>query len=215
MSQLLFEERLSLAVDREWNEREGKKLKIRLREAKLKMNAAIEDIDFLTPRGLDRGMVLSLATCEWITVHHHLLITGPTGVGKSYLANAFGYQACRLGYSVVNYRTSRFLDLVKGSRLDGRYPALVRKIQKMRLLILDDFGMVDFTPDDARNLFDIFEDRNGTGSICLVSQIPIENWYDTIPLPTIADAIMDRLIHGSYRIEMRGESMRKKNTSLD
>ena len=207
--ELSFEDRLALLVDREWDARENRRLTNRLRTARLKQNACVEDVDFKTPRGLDRGMILSLAAGHWIAAHHHCIISGPTGVGKTFLACALGNRACRLGYSVVYRRVSRLLEELALARADGSYRLLSQRLAKTQLLVLDDWGLMPLAPEVAQDVLDLLEDRNGSGSTLIVTQIPVSQWHARIGDPTIADAILDRLVHGAHRIEMRGESMRK------
>lgn len=211
---LSFEERLGLMVDREWDNKESRRLTRRLQTAKLKQPATIEDIDFTTPRGLDKGILLSLAECDFIKAHHNIIITGATGVGKTYVACALANKACRMGYNALYQRITRLLGAVKLARADGSYPALMRKIERTELLLLDDWGLSTLTADEARDVFDILEDRNHKGSVIVISQVPMADWYETIAAPTIADAILDRLIHNAYKIELRGDSMRKRLSPL-
>jgi len=211
---LSFEERLGLMVDREWDNKESRRLTRRLQTAKLKQPATVEDIDFTTPRGLDKGILLSLAECDFIKAHHNIIITGATGVGKTYVACALANKACRMGYNALYQRITRLLGAVKLARADGSYPALMRKIERTELLLLDDWGLSTLTADEARDVFDILEDRNHKGSVIVISQVPMADWYETIAAPTIADAILDRLIHNAYKIELRGDSMRKRLSPL-
>ena len=211
---LAFEDRLSLLVDRQFDEKESRALTRRLQVAKLKQPAVVEDIDFATPRGLDRTALLSIAECEFVRSHRNAIITGPTGVGKTYIACAIANKACRLNFSVRYFRTGSLLSAIALARADGSYPNLVRRLEKTDLLVLDDWGLYPLEPDGAREVFEILEDRAGTGSTMIVSQLPIANWFDAIAAPSIADAILDRLVHGAYRIEMTGESMRKKLSAL-
>lgn len=212
---LSFEERLGLLVDREADLRENRRLSWRLKEARLKQPACVEDVDFRHPRGLDRSAFFSLATCQWIQAHHNVIITGPTGVGKTYVACALGNKACRLGFKVRYWSVSRFVHALTLARADGSYDSLVRKLQRTDLLLLDDWGLSPFQLTEARDLFEILEDRNQTRSTLVVSQIPIGNWHDLLTDATLADAILDRLVHNAYKIELRGESMRKILTKLD
>jgi DNA replication protein DnaC len=213
-SSLPFEDRLSLLVDRQWDEKESRGLSRRLQLAKLKQPAAIEDIDFATPRGLDRSALLSLAECEFIRSHRNVIITGPTGVGKTYIACAIANKACRLKHSVRYIRTGSLLSGIALARADGSYPRLARALEKTDLLVLDDWGLYPLEPEGAREIFEILEDRSGSGSTMIASQLPVSSWFDAIAAPTIADAILDRLIHGAYRVEMTGESMRKTLSAL-
>lgn len=207
--ELPFEDRLALLVDREWDARENRRLTNRLRTARLKQNACIEDLDFQTPRGLDRGLILSLAGGHWITAHHNCIISGPTGVGKTFLGCALGNRACRLGYSVTYRRLSRLLEELALARADGSHRSLTQRLAKTQLLVCDDWGLLPLPPELAQDILDILEDRNGSGSTLIVTQIPVSQWHARIGDPTIADAILDRLVHSAHRIELRGESMRK------
>lgn len=210
MAELPFEERLGLLVDREWDARENRRLARRLKNARLKQTGAcVEDVDFSVARGLDKSLWLSLAGCHWIASCQHLIISGPTGVGKTFLACALGNKACRLGHSVLFTRMSRLLDAVAAARADGSYASLTRKLAKTRLLVIDDWGLAPLDAEQAREVLDVLEDRNGSGSTLIVTQIPVREWHGRIGDPTVADAILDRLVHCSHRIELHGESMRR------
>lgn len=214
MAELTFEERLGLLVDREWDARENRGLTRRLRDARFKLAACVEDLDFRADRGLDKSVILRLAECRFITEHHHVLITGPTGVGKTYLACALGQRACRLHYRVGYYRCDQLLTALRQARLDGSYPALLRRLEKMELLILDDWGVTPFDQAAARDLFELVDDRTTRGALLITSQAPLDTWYDLITAPQLADAILDRVVHNAYKIEVRGESMRKRRAAL-
>ena len=210
LTDLTFEERLGFLVDREWDVRENRGLNRRLQVARLKVPACVEDIDFRADRGLDKSVILRLAECRFIAEHHHVLITGPTGVGKTYLACALGQGACRRHYRVRYHRCDQLLTAINLARLDGSYPAFVRKLEKTDLLILDDWGVTPFDQTAARELFEIIDDRTTRGALIINSQAPIDTWYDLISAPQLADAILDRVVHQSYKIELQGESMRKR-----
>jgi len=213
IEELAFEERLGLLVDRESTERENRRLTSRLRRAKLKHSAAIEDIDYRHPRGLDKSLIQSLAACQWVREHLNILITGPTGVGKSWLACALAHKACREGYTVLYLRLPRLLEMIiaKG---DGRYPKLLATLAKTEVLILDDWGLAKLTAENRRDLLEILEDRHCVRSTLATSQLPIEKWHDIIGDPTLADAILDRLVHNAYKINLKGGSMRKRKAKL-
>ena len=212
---LNFEERLGLLVDREMTERENRRLTTRLRSAKLRISAAIEDIDFRQARGLDKSLLLSLASNKWITEHHNVLIIGPTGVGKSYIACALSHKACRDGHAVMYQRLPRLLEELALSHHDGRYRKLMKSLLKADLLVLDDFGLASLTTEQQRDLLEIIEDRYDRRSTLVTSQLPVKHWHDILADPTLADAILDRLVHNAYKIELKGESMRKSKSKIN
>lgn len=210
IDELSFEERLGLLVDREVTERENSRLKSRLKKARLRHNVCIEDIDFRYPRGLDKALITQLTSCKWIAEHLNLLLTGPTGIGKSYLACALAQKACREGYTSVYVRLSRLFQELSLSKGDGRYSKLLAGFAKTDLLVLDDWGLAKFTVEQCRDMLEIIEDRHGLRSTLITSQLPVNHWHDIMGDPTLADAIMDRLVHNAYKINLKGESMRKK-----
>jgi len=207
---LAFEERLALLVEREVSYRDNRRLQRLLRAAKLRQNACVEDIDYRHQRGLERTLVATLTSCDWIGAQHNLHITGPTGTGKSWLACAFGNQACRQGLSVRYERTGRLLDQLRVARGDGSYPKLLRQLARVELLILDDFGLKPLTQTERHDLLEVIEDRHGVHSTLLTSQLPIRAWHEYLNEPTVADALLDRLLNGAHRLELTGDSMRKK-----
>ena len=205
-----FMARLSLLVDREASYRADRRLQTRLKQAKLRQRASVEDVDFRAARGLDKRLFLSLSSCRWIHERLNLLLTGPTGAGKSYLACALGQKACREGHTVQYHRMTRLLGDLSIARGDGRYPKLMASLAKTDLLILDDWGLGPLTDLHRRDLLELLEDRHDRRSTLVTSQLPVEAWHDWIADPTLADAILDRLVHNAYRLELKGESMRKK-----
>lgn len=211
---LSFEDRIALIVDRQWDLKESRGLRRRLQVAKLKQHAAIEDIDFTTSRGLDKTALLSLSECNFIRSHSNIIITGPTGAGKTYIACAIAHKACRMKHSVRYFRCGNLLSSMSLAKADGNYPSFMRRLEKIGVLVIDDWGMYPLDQEGARDVFEVLEDRSQRGSTIIVSQVPVESWYDIIAAPTIADAILDRLVHNAYRIEMTGESMRKKQKPL-
>lgn len=208
--QLTIDEFLTQLVDSEWNDRKERK-RLRLTKAAcFRYKADISNLDFSLNRNLDKNTILRLAECTWIRDGKDLLITGPTGVGKSYIGSALGYQACNAGYKVFYQLTGRLLGSLKEAKRDGSYLKLLSKIEKADLLILEDFGLSPFDSQGRLALLDILEDRHGRKSTIFLSQIPVASWHALIGESTIADAIMDRIVHSSLRIELKGESVRKK-----
>jgi DNA replication protein DnaC len=201
---------LGLLVEQEATLRQQRRFAARARTAKLRHAATIEDVDYRTPRGLDRTMFLRLGSCDWIREHRHCLITGPCGAGKSWLACALGDKACRENLSVLYQRSPRLFASLALARGDGRYARLMRQFARVDLLILDDWGPEPLTAEQRRDLLEIVEDRYQTGSLIITSQVPVERWYEIVGDPTLADAILDRLVHNAHRIELKGESLRKK-----
>jgi len=207
---LSFEERLGMLVEHQWSWNENKRLKRLLKEAKLKLQACIEDIDYRTPRGLEKSVILGLASCNWIRHHQNLFISGPTGVGKTFLACAFAQRACREGFRTLYIRSPQFFYQIALARADGSYGTLMKRLSKTHLLVIDDLGLAPLTDTERRDLLEVIEDRSGSASTLITSQLPIEKWHDHIGDPTIADAVMDRLIHNAHRVQLKGGSMRKK-----
>jgi DNA replication protein DnaC len=214
IDELGFEERLGLLVDREITERDNRRLTSRLRRARLRHHALLEDIDYQTPRGLDKGLIQYLAACQWIKEHLNVLITGPTGVGKTWLACALAHKACREGYTAQYIRLTRVLREMTIAKGDGCYPKLLANLAKVDVLILDDWGLMKLNAENRRDLLEVLEDRHGVRATIATSQLPIDEWHAVIGDPTLADAILDRLVHNSYKINLRGESMRKRKTRL-
>src|ERR1700675_1857700 len=213
-----FEERLAMLVDREAIERENKRLVSRLKFAGLRQNAVVEDVDMKAPRGLDKALFAKLAAGDWIHQHQNLIVIGPTGVGKSWIACALAHTACRNDRSVLYHRVPRLFDALALARGDGRHARLLKTIARVQLLVLDDWGLTNLTLDQGRDLLEIIDDRHGRGSTIVTSQLPVENWHEVIANPTVADAILDRLVHNAHRLALTGESLRKaaaKRAGLD
>lgn len=213
-----FEERLALLVDREAIERENARLARRLKSAGLRQEAVIEDLDTKAVRGLDRALFAKLAVGDWIARHENLIIVGKTGLGKSWLGCALGHKACRDDRSVLYHRVPRLFDALALARGDGRHARLLKTIARAELLILDDFGLANVSADQGRDLLEILDDRHGRGSTIVTSQIEVKYWHEMIANPTVADAILDRLVHNAHRLNLAGESIRKtaaKRAGLD
>lgn len=211
---LSFEERLGLLVDREMTDRENRRLKTRLHQARLRQQAALEDVDFRHPRGLDKSLIAQLGSCQWIAQHHNILITGPTGCGKTFLACALAHQACREGYTVRYLRLPRLFQDLQIAKGDGRYAKLLAALAKTDLIALDDWGIAPLADEQRRDLLEVLEDRHGFRSTLVAAQIPVDKWHAQIGDPTLADAILDRLIHNAYKLPLKGDSMRKLKSSL-
>ena len=215
ITQLTFEERFGLIVDHQMTDLENRRMQSRLKKAKLRLPASLEDLDFKQGRGLDRSTVMSLALNQWVMSHHNILVTGPTGAGKSYLACALAQKACRDGYATLYQRVPRLLQEIAVSRLDGRYAKLIAPITRCEVLILDDLLISPLTREEQRELLKIVEERYDRKATIVTSQLPVKAWHDAMQDPTLADAILDRLVHNSYKLELKGESMRRKRSMLD
>lgn len=214
VSRLSFEERLSLLVEREVVERDSKGLQRRLKAAKLKQNACLEAIELSTERGLTAPMVAHLASGAHLRAKQCVLITGPAGVGKTHLACALGNQACRQGYSAAYHRTSRLLQELRVARADGRYGRALAQLARVDVLILDDWALAPLTDEQRRDVLEVMEDRHGLRTTIMTSQLPIEHWHEHIGDPTLADAILDRVVHGALKLALTGDSMRKRKAGM-
>lgn len=214
MGNLSFEERTAMMVDREWLHRENRRLGRRLKAARLKHQATLEDIDFRHPRGLDRSVIQTLTSCQWIKSHHNVIITGPTGIGKSYIAEAFANKACREGFTALCYRAPRFFEELAIARGDGSHIRLLNKLAKIDVLVIDDWGLAPLSDTERRDFLEVMEDRHNLRSTIITSQYPVAKWHDIIGEPTMADAILDRIVHNAHKITLKGESMRKTRAKL-
>jgi len=201
---------VSMIIDAEFDDKNNRKIARSIKNAKFHYKASIENVIYEESRSIDQTKLLRLAECDFIDKKENVLITGSTGVGKSYIATAIGYQACIQGYKVVYYNTTKLFSKLKMAKADGSYLKELSKIERQNLLILDDFGLQPLDSQNRIALLEIIEDRNNKGSVIVTSQVPVQAWYETIGEKTIADAILDRLIHGSNRIDLKGESMRRK-----
>lgn len=209
------DEMVSMLVDSEWDERYNRKLNRNVKNARFRYKAAVEQINFDAPREINKNHVLRLADCEFVEKKENVIITGSTGIGKSYIASALGHQACSLGYKVLYEHTSKLFARLKMGKADGTYLKEITKMEKQELLIIDDFGIQPLDQQSRTILMEIIEDRHGKRSTMLTSQVPVNKWFEVIGEQTIADAILDRIIHDAHRLELRGESMRKKRITLE
>ena len=213
--ELCFEERLSLLVDREATHRHNNKITRLLKAAKLKLQANPEDVDYSHPRGLMKSQFAQLLNGQWLHQHHNILLTGPTGCGKTYLACVLATQACRQGYSVRYFRTSRLLEGLSIAHGDGRFSKLIQQLAKTDVLLLDDWGLEKLSLGQRNDLLEIMEDRHGSKSTLITSQLPINQWHQSIGDATLADAILDRLLHNAHKVKLKGESMRKMMSDFE
>jgi DNA replication protein DnaC len=204
------DELLAHLLDAEWNDRQLRKMERHLRAAKFRYRATIEEIDFATSRGLDKNLILRLADCSFLDRKENLLLTGPTGTGKSFLASAIGNQACGRGYRVRYFNCAKLFSAIKMETATGSYNKFIDRLERQDLLILDDFCLQPLTGPERLALLEIIEDRHGRKSTIIASQLPVENWYEVIGEKTIADAILDRLVHDAHHVQIQGESMRKR-----
>lgn len=210
MSQLAFEERFGMLVDQQWLWKENRALARRLRSAHLKERGVIEDIDYQHPRGLDRKLMRTLANGEWVGHHQNILLIGPTGIGKSWLGCALAQKACRDGFSVLHKRTTELFRELAVAHVDGSIGRVLQKLSRVDVLLLDDFAMAPLKDSERRDILEICDDRYQRRSLILTSQVPVTHWHEQIGDPSVADSILDRVVHNAYRIELNGESIRKK-----
>ena len=210
-----LDEFVSMLIDAEWDDKTNRRIERAIKNARFHYKASLEDVIFDESRNIERNKLLRLAECTYITNNQNVLITGSTGTGKSYIATALGYQACIQGFRANYYNTTKLFSKLKIAKADGSYLKELLKIQRQQLIILDDFGLQTLDSQNRIALLEIIEDRNNRGSIIITSQIPVQGWYDIIGEKTIADAILDRLIHQAHRIELAGESMRRKRKMIN
>ena len=210
IQELSFEERFGLLLDQEILYRDNRRLSRLLKAAKLRVGACVEDIDYRHPRGLDRPFMSTLASCQWIQHHQNLTITGPTGSGKTWLACALGHQACRQGLSVRYFRLPRLFETLRIAHGDGSYPRLMNQLAKTDLIILDDWGLQKMAAAQRNDLMEVIEDRHGLRATLIAGQLPLEHWHEYIGEATLADAILDRLLHNAHRLPLKGDSLRKR-----
>ena len=206
------DEIIACLVDAEWDDRQNRNIEHKIKNARFRYKAALEDLFYNTDRNIDKNQVMRFADCDFINKAETILITGSTGIGKSYIASALGYHACGMGYRVVYHNVPKLFSKLKMSKADGSYLNEIAKIERQHLLILDDFGIQPCDVQSRMALMEIIEDRHGKGALIVTSQIPVNKWYDIIGEQTIADAILDRIIHNAHRLELKGESLRKKRT---
>jgi DNA replication protein DnaC len=209
------DELLAHLVEAEWDDRHNRRIERQIFYARFRYKASVEDIHYHADRSIDRNQIMRLADCTFISRFENLLVTGSTGIGKSYIASAIGYQACMLGYRVMYASTPKLFAKLKMAKADGSYLKEIAKIERQELLILDDFGIQPFDAQSRAALMEIIEDRHGKTSLIITSQLPVGKWYEVIGEKTIADAILDRIVHSAHRIELKGESMRKKRQPDD
>ena len=214
LSSLSFEDRFAMIVDYEWTSREDRKLTRRLKAARLRTPATVEDIDYQHPRSLDKSVIRSLSTCQWIRSHQNVIITGPTGIGKTYLAEAFANKACREGLTAEYYRSTRLFGELQIARGDGSYYKFLSRLAKVDLLAIDDWVVDPLADQERRDFLELMEDRHGLKSTFITSQYPVAKWHDRIGEPTAADAILDRIVHNAHKMSLKGDSMRKTKANL-
>ena len=215
IQELPFDDRFGMIVDAELNSRNNKSLQNRLHVAQLRQSACIEDLDFRTARGLDRSVIASLATSTWIGRHQRILITGPTGSGKSFIASALAQKACRDGYSVIYFRASKLFHELSIAKSTGKYGKILSTIARKNLLVIDDFGLAAINDEQRHDFLEIVEDRYERRSLIIASQLPIENWHELIGEPTIADAILDRIVHNAYKLNIKAKKSMREGKPQD
>lgn len=213
-SALSFDERLALLIDHEYESRENRRLLSRLRWARMKQPASVEEIDYTQPRGLERTQVRQLSRCDWVRRKENLIVVGPTGAGKTYIACALAAQACREGFSAMYTRLPNLLADIETARAERKYRTFMRRITRTNLLVIDDWGLAPIGDTERRDILEVLEERYDLGAVLIASQIPVKAWHALMGEATLADAILDRLVHNAHRIEMKGESMRKTKRGL-
>ena len=212
--QLASDQLIHLLIDAEYEDRQNRKIQRHLTAARFRYQSCVEEIDFSSPRGIEKNQLLRLASCQFIDRKENILITGSTGVGKSYLASALGHQACMKGFKVLYYNSAKLFSQLKMSRADGSYLKWINRLEKQDLLIMDDFGLQPLDQENRLMLLEVIEDRHGRRSTIVTSQLPVIKWHELFGEQTIADAVLDRIVHTAHRLELKGESMRKKKSSI-